>query len=109
MPNITALDRPTEDPDNRAVIFLGGPWDMTMRRVPMQWGLTVRVPYPTSPVSIFDVADNGPRIFDYTLSYMVIHNQLVCIATSGQPTLYDESQAVVVIMKYARKGMMADG
>lgn len=109
MPEFTSLDRPDEDRDNRVVIFLGGPWDRTMRKVPVQWGMHVRVPHPVAP-SVAVILDEGGavKVTDYTLRYLVLAQQLICVATSSihAPNRYDEDQAVQVILEYALKGMI---
>lgn len=106
MPTITGLDRPTEDPDNRVVIFLEGPWDMTMRKVPVQWGMAVRVP-ESEPLSLLH--GGTFKITDYHLRYLVMADQLICVAVPGSRDTdrHDERRAVQVILDYARRGMCA--
>lgn len=115
MPEYSSLDRPDTEPDARTVVFLGGPWDKQLRRIPLVWGMDIRVPWPNK-INVATSMWEELRIHDYRLRYMVAADELICVGmgsnriTGENPWAdrTDQRDVIRVLINYARKGMMAD-
>jgi hypothetical protein len=82
--------------DTRPVIFVDGPWDMTLRRVRKASGPKI--------------APGVPGAETYALHLMAVAGHVISVGVpvSRSPVAADRHRAMQVIFDYALKGLAAD-